>query len=138
MWHAVWDRRSGGVGRVPRDALLLLRGRMPETLCSAPEALRGPGEGGMSHDHHHAGPQAAAHPMDEGHGTMHGGPKMAQDFLRRFVIVTGLLALLIVFRTPGQHVLRYHDFVSRRWVEFFIATVIFGFGWIFFRHARHE
>ena len=92
----------------------------------------------MSHDHHHAGPQAAAHPMDEGHGTMHGGPKMAQDFLRRFVIVTGLLALLIVFSTPGQHVLRYHDFVSRRWVEFFIATVIFGFGWIFFQHARHE
>ena len=92
----------------------------------------------MSHDHHHAGPQAAAHPMDEGHGMMHGGPKMAQDFLRRFVIVTGLLALLIVFSTPGQHVLRYHDFVSRRWVEFFIATVIFGFGWIFFQHARHE
>ena len=92
----------------------------------------------MSHDHHHAGPHLAAHPMDEGHGMMHGGPEMAQDFLRRFVIVTGLLALLIVFSTPGQHVLRYHDFVSRRWVEFFIATVIFGFGWIFFQHARHE
>jgi len=69
---------------------------------------------------------------------MHGGPELAQDFLRRFVIVTGLLALLIVFSTPGQHVLRYHDFASRRWVEFLIATVIFGFGWIFFQHARHE
>jgi P-type Cu2+ transporter len=69
---------------------------------------------------------------------MHGGPEMAQDFLHRFFIVTGLLVLLFLFSTPGQHVLHYHDFAFRPWVEFLIATVIFGFGWVFFQHARHE
>jgi P-type Cu2+ transporter len=93
----------------------------------------------MSHQHGHTSHRhQMTHPADAGHGMLHGGPEMAQDFLRRFFIVTGLLVLLFAFSMPGQHILRYHDFALRPWVEFLIATVIFGFGWVFFQHARHE
>lgn len=95
------------------------------------------GEIRVSHEHRHVG-HHTAHQPDAGQGMPHGGSAMAEDFLRRFFIVTGLLVPLFAFSMPGQHALRYHDFALRPWVEFLIATVIFGFGWVFFQHARHE
>ena len=92
-----------------------------------------------SHPHAAAGERRGmTHAGEEPHGMIHGGPAAAQDFLRRFFIVTGLLVLLFVVSTPGMHLLRYQEFPLRPGVEFMIATVIFGFGWIFFQHARHE
>lgn len=72
------------------------------------------------------------------HSSMHGGAHAAADFLRRFWIVTLLLAPLALFSAPAVKFLQYPDFVFRPYLEFGIATVIFYFGLIFFEHAGHE
>lgn len=58
------------------------------------------------------------------HSSMMASPEAAKDFLRRFLIVTALLAPLLIFKTPL--------------VRFGIATVIFYFGLVFFKHAKME
>jgi Cu2+-exporting ATPase len=68
----------------------------------------------------------------------HNGPNAAQDFLRRFVIVTLLLVPLFVFSMIGQNIFKYPGFVLRPYLEFTISTFIFGFGLVFFQHALHE
>lgn len=75
---------------------------------------------------------------DHDHSMMHGGPGMAQDFLRRFFIVTALLVPLAIFSKPAVKYLNVPDFATRPFLEFVIATVIFYFGLVFFEHAKHE
>ena len=72
------------------------------------------------------------------HSMMHGGPEMARDFLRRFLIVTVLLVPLAAFSQPAVEYLGFPDFPLRPFLEFAIATAIFYFGLIFFEHAKHE
>ncbi len=73
------------------------------------------------------------------HGTGHGGPEMAAEFLRRFYIVTVLLIPLVLFsEMVGVRILGIPDFPFRQHVEFGIATIIFYYSLIFFKHAKHE
>lgn len=65
-------------------------------------------------------------------------PEAASDFLKRFFIVTVLLVPLAIFSTPAVRYLGIPDFVYRKYLEFAIATSIFYFGLIFFRHAKME
>lgn len=65
-------------------------------------------------------------------------PKAAADFLRRFFIVTALLAPLAIFSTPAVKYLGISDFLGRKYLEFGVATIIFYFGLIFFVHAKME
>jgi Cu2+-exporting ATPase len=62
----------------------------------------------------------------------------AQNFLRRFFIVTALLVPLAIFSKPGISLLGLSDFALRPYLEFIIATIIFYFSLVFFEHARHE
>ena len=72
------------------------------------------------------------------HAAMMAGPQAAGDFLRRFFIVTFLLIPLIAASELGIKFLRMPDFVGRHYAEFAVASVIFYFGLVFFRHARME
>lgn len=65
-------------------------------------------------------------------------PEAAADFLKRFFIVTALLVPLAAFSTPAIKYLGVPDFLFRKYVEFGIATIIFYFGLVFFRHAKME
>jgi len=72
------------------------------------------------------------------HSMMMSGQNVAQDFLRRFWIVTALLVPLILTTEIVMKFLGINDFAFRIYLQFLIATVIFGFGFVFFQHARHE
>ena len=72
------------------------------------------------------------------HSSMMTGMHVAQNFLRRFYIVTALLVPLAIFSKPGIQLLGYSDFSFRPFLEFVLATIIFYFGLIFFEHAGHE
>lgn len=76
-----------------------------------------------------------AHPD---HTDMMASPGVAADFLKRFFIVTALLIPLAVFSEAAVKLLGFPDFALRSLLEFGIATIIFYFGLIFFKHARHE
>lgn len=65
-------------------------------------------------------------------------PETAKNFLKRFFIVSVLLIPLIIFSNLGVSFLGIPDFSYRNILEFIIATVIFYFGLVFFRHAKHE
>lgn len=81
----------------------------------------------MEHDHRHKGTHA--HTMNHG---------SAQDFLRRFWIVTFLLIPLIVTNEALAGFLGINVVPFGKWIGFGIATVIFGFSLVFFKHAWHE
>src|SRR3989344_1639553 len=72
------------------------------------------------------------------HSSMMSSHEAAADFLRRFFIVTALLVPLALFSEPAVRFLGMPDFIGRSFLEFGIATVIFYFSLVFFRHARHE
>ncbi len=77
--------------------------------------------------------------MDHGsHADHMSEPGMAQQFLKKFYVVTALLVPLFFFSETGMEFLGYDDFGLRKWIVFAISTVIFWMGWIFFQHARHE
>lgn len=81
--------------------------------------------------------------MDSGHAehdhaSMMASPEAAADFLKRFFIVTALLAPLAIFSEPAVKFLGVPDFALRSLLEFGIASVIFYFALVFFQHARHE
>jgi P-type Cu2+ transporter len=61
----------------------------------------------------------------------------AQEFLRRFWIVTFLLIPLVLSSDIVSRLLNI-DFSLSRYVQFGIATVIFYFSIVFFQHAWHE
>lgn len=72
----------------------------------------------------------------------HGAPGMshgsAKDFLRRFYIVTFLLIPLIFTNEAVTGFMRINPLLFSKWIGFGIATIIFGFSLIFFKHAWHE
>ena len=87
-----------------------------------------------SHNGHHA--ESGAHEHEHGSpGMSHGS---AKDFLRRFWIVTFLLIPLALTNTAVADFLHIPLFGLNKWIQFGIATVIFSFSLVFFRHAVHE
>lgn len=81
-----------------------------------------------NHTHH-------KHKADShGHGMSHDS---AGQYLRRFWIVTFLLIPLVLVHPKISEILGI-TFGLNRWVQFGIATIIFGFALIFFQHAWHE
>ncbi len=79
------------------------------------------------HAHHHAG----HHAPGMGHGS-------AEEFLRRFWIVTFLLIPLLFTNETVAGLMGIAPLPFSRWIGFGIATVIFGFSLVFFQHAWHE
>lgn len=82
-----------------------------------------------NHTHHDHGSDS------HGHGMGHGD---ASTYLRRFWIVTFLLIPLVLVHPKISELLGLSDFSLNRFIQFGIATVIFGFAFVFFRHAWHE
>jgi Cu2+-exporting ATPase len=72
------------------------------------------------------------------HSSMMASPEAASDFLRRFFIVTALLVPLALFSAPAVKYLGISDFPYRDYLEFGIATAVFYFGLVFFKHAEME
>lgn len=66
------------------------------------------------------------------------GHRNAQIFLKRFWIVTFLLIPLLVTNEFFAELLDFPVFALGKWFSFGIATVIFGFSFIFFQHASRE
>ncbi len=79
--------------------------------------------------------------MDMDHSG-HGSPGMnhgsAGDFLRRFWIVTALLIPLTLTNAAVAGFLGFPVFALGKWIQFALATAIFGFSLVFFKHAWHE
>ncbi len=69
------------------------------------------------------------------HGMGHGSSEM---YLRRFWIVTFLLIPLIFINKTISGFIGLNTFGFGTWIGFGIATIIFGFSLIFFKHAWHE
>ncbi len=80
------------------------------------------------HDHVHTHSGSG---LGMGHGS-------AQEYLRRFWIVTGLLVVFVALdpRVAAQVGLPVFTWYS--WGQFVLATAIFRFSLVFFVHARHE
>ncbi len=80
----------------------------------------------MNHHQHHE------HKMQSmGHGS-------AASFLHRFWVVTFLLVPLLLLQPQVANWFGWGEFALRKWLQFGIATIIFGFSLIFFQHAWHE
>lgn len=101
--------------------------------------------GGGKHDHDHQEHDGHDHQGHDDHDndghdhiSMMASPEAAQDFLRRFFIVTFLLVPLLLFSDLAVTHLGVPDFAFRALIEFGLATIIFYFGIVFFEHARHE
>ncbi len=71
------------------------------------------------------------HDHKAGHG-------QAQDFLRRFWIVTFLLIPLIFTNKAVTGFVGIDTLPFSKWIGFGIATIIFSFSIVFFKHAWHE
>src|SRR5665811_40165 len=82
--------------------------------------------GGHDHSAHH---EHGAHGMDHG---------SAASYLRRFWIVTALLVPLALTNPPVAAFLHIPALALGPWIQFGLATVIFGFSLVFFQHAWHE
>jgi len=80
--------------------------------------------------------------INAGEHAKHGLPGMshgsAEDFLRRFWIVTFLLIPLIATNGFVMGLLNLPTFAMGKWISFGIATIIFGFSLVFFKHAWME
>ena len=92
------------------------------------------------HENHEAHEKHEDHSEHEAHeshsASMNHGS--AQGFLRRFLIVTFLLVPLVLTNEFTAGLFGIRSFGLGKWVQFSIATVIFGFSLIFFQHASHE
>jgi len=62
----------------------------------------------------------------------------ASVYLKRFWIVTFLLIPLVLVHPKVSALLGLSGFSLGPWIQFGIATVIFGFALVFFEHAWHE
>ena len=62
----------------------------------------------------------------------------AQNFLKRFWIVTFLLIPLILTNEAVAEILGLPLLALGKWIQLGIAVVIFGFSLVFFKHAHHE
>jgi len=63
---------------------------------------------------------------------------MAKEFLKRFIIVTLILIPLALLSNLAVEYLKVPDFEFRKYIEFILASFIFYFGLIFFKHAQME
>ncbi len=81
------------------------------------------------HEHHDHGPQS-----HQGHMSS----SSAQDFLKRFFIVTGLLIPLAIISHPVVSILSLENLPYREFLQFGLSTIIFYFSLVFFQHAQHE
>lgn len=70
-----------------------------------------------------------------GDGMDHGS---ASTYLKRFWIVTFLLIPLALTNEKFSEFLGIRFFDLSKWIQFIIATIIFGFALVFFQHAWHE
>lgn len=84
----------------------------------------------MNHSHHHN-----HHGHHQSHGMGHGS---AKEYLKRFWIVTFLLIPLVLVHPKISELLGISALEISKWVQFAIATIIFGFALVFFQHALHE
>ena len=87
-------------------------------------------------DHNHSG-----HENHQNNTGEHGSDinnRSARDFLRRFLIVTVLLVPLALTNKAVAGILSFPAFNLDKWIQFGIATIIFGFSLVFFQHAWHE
>lgn len=75
------------------------------------------------------------HGSHGGHGMDHGS---AGSYLKRFWIVTFLLIPLVLTHDKISEFLNILFFDLSNWIQFIIATIIFGFALVFFQHAWHE
>ncbi|PIR88810.1 MAG: hypothetical protein COU09_00320, partial [Candidatus Harrisonbacteria bacterium CG10_big_fil_rev_8_21_14_0_10_44_23] len=89
--------------------------------------------GGGGHDHMDHSSQHMDH---ADHGAMNHGS--ANSYLRRFWIVTFLLIPLILTNEFVAGLMGIGELDLGKWVQFGIATIIFGFALVFFQHAWHE
>ena len=80
------------------------------------------------HGHHTSG---SCHAPGMSHGS-------AKDFLRRFWIVTALIIPLALTNEMIAGLLGLPVFELSKWIQFALATVVFGFSLVFFQHAWHE
>lgn len=85
----------------------------------------------MTHAHHHT----HEHQSHGSHGMSHGS---AQEYLKRFWIVTFLLIPLVFSNEMLMGFLGIGVLPFGKWIGFGIATIIFSFSLVFFEHARHE
>ncbi|MBI2618085.1 cadmium-translocating P-type ATPase [Candidatus Kaiserbacteria bacterium] len=76
-----------------------------------------------------------SHAQNGAHAMSHGS---AQEYLRRFWIVTFLLIPLLFTNDAVTGFAGIGTLPFSRWIGFGIATVIFSFALVFFRHASHE
>ncbi len=91
------------------------------------------------HDHANMGKgDMYNHANHQGHGSPGMSHGSAKDFLRRFWIVTALLFPLAFTNPPVAHFFHLPVFELGNWIQFGIATIIFGFSLVFFKHAWHE
>jgi P-type Cu2+ transporter len=97
--------------------------------------IAAPGEGGQPYASEYERPMKGEHPMSHGE---HGGALLAEDYLKRFYIVTALLVPLIILMEPVIEFLGIPDFPGRHFVMFVFATAIFYYSLIFFQHAVPE
>lgn len=81
-------------------------------------------------NHKHEGEHA-----HHGHGMGHGS---ARSYLRRFWIVTVLLVPLSLTNPPVATFFGIPTLALGPWIQFGLATIIFGFALVFFQHAWHE
>jgi len=87
--------------------------------------------------------QSEEHTHHEGHKNTHShSPGMshgsAEDFLRRFWVVTFLLIPLIFTNEAVTGFIGISALPFSKWIGFGIATIIFSFALVFFKHASHE
>ncbi|OIO33219.1 MAG: hypothetical protein COY99_02555 [Candidatus Yonathbacteria bacterium CG_4_10_14_0_8_um_filter_47_645] len=103
-------------------------------------AARASRDSEMNHGHHEHGDEHDGHGMDHIHHSAHDfvGHGSAKMFLRRFLIVTILLIPLALTNETIASFFGFPIVTLKKWVGFAIATIIFSFALIFFKHARHE
>ncbi len=96
-------------------------------------------------DHIQHTAKASTHPccnISAGEHAEHGSPGMshgsAEAFLKRFWIVTVLLIPLAITNEFVAGLLNVPTFALGKWIAFGIATIIFGFAFVFFKHAWME
>jgi len=84
-----------------------------------------------NHNHHKGHKGGHSHTPGMGHGS-------AEDFLRRFWIVTFLLLPLVFTNQAVATFIGFPIFALSKWISLIIATIVFGFSLVFFQHAWHE
>lgn len=89
----------------------------------------------MDNHHEHSGHEKTHSHSAGSPGMNHGS---AQDFLRRFFVVTFLLIPLLFTNEAITGYLGVGILPFSKWIGFIIATIIFSFSIVFFKHASHE